>query len=29
LQIIYWFMNIVGWITWHRKDKKEKLDRMG
>jgi hypothetical protein len=26
LQIIYWFMNIVGWITWHRKEKKEKGD---
>jgi membrane protein implicated in regulation of membrane protease activity len=24
LQIIYWFMNIVGWITWYRKDKEEK-----
>ncbi len=24
LQIIYWFMNIVGWITWYRKDKKDK-----
>lgn len=27
LQIIYWFMNIVGWISWHRLNKKEKLDQ--
>ena len=24
LQIIYWFMNIVGWISWHRLNKREK-----
>jgi len=27
LQIIYWFMNIVGWYTWNKKDKALKSNK--
>jgi len=27
LQIVYWFMNIVGWYSWSRKERAEKSNK--